>query len=366
MLVSAGIAVPKSKLVHSLDEAAAATSELGGRSVIKAQVPTGKRGKAGGIRTVESPDEAKSAAAEILALDIGGYRVDRLLVEEWVRVIGEFYAAVLNDPASKGPMVLLSTQGGMDIEEIAVAYPDKVVRHAVNIRHGFDEKEALDMVRTLDLGSVEPEKLAALLSSLYRIYREKDAELLEINPLGVMESGDLVALDCKFTLDDAASSRQQELASLGFLDPATEREVRGRELGLCYIELEGSVGVLANGAGLTMTTMDAVRYYGGEPANFLEIGGQAYTKSKPALELLLSNPRVKSLVINFCGAFARTDTMAAGVVSAWEEIKPKVPVAFSIHGTGEDEAIAMVRDRLGYEPYDLMDDAVRAAVEVAP
>jgi succinyl-CoA synthetase beta subunit len=174
-----------------------------------------------------------------------------------------------------------------------------------------------------------------------------------------------VALDCKLVLDDAAVSRQAELAKQGAPEQLTDLEQRGRAIGLRFIELDGAVGVLANGAGLTMTTMDAVRHYGGRPANFLEIGGEAYTQATPALELVLSNPRVRSLVVNFCGAFARTDVMAEGVVKAWETLKPKLPVFFSIHGTGEDEAVKLVRERLGFEPFDLMDDAIKAAVEAA-
>jgi succinyl-CoA synthetase beta subunit len=152
---------------------------------------------------------------------------------------------------------------------------------------------------------------------------------------------------------------------LGSPEKLTALEARAKELGLKFIELDGDVGVLANGAGLTMTSMDAVRHYGGKPANFLEIGGESYTKAKPALELVLANPRVKALLVNFCGAFARTDVMAEGVVNAWQELKPDIPIVFTIHGTGEEEAIAMVKERLGIEPYDLMDDAVRAAVAAA-
>ncbi len=176
--------------------------------------------------------------------------------------------------------------------------------------------------------------------------------------------GALVALDCKLVVDDAAAARQPELAALA----APERRTRSRTgaaHGLRLIELDGDVGVLANGAGLTMTTMDAVRHYGGAPANFLEIGGEAYRLSRPALELVLANPRVKSLVVNFCGAFARTDVMTAGIVEAWQALSPAIPVFFSIHGTGEDEAVALVRERLGLEPFELMDDAVKAAVEAA-
>ena len=193
----------------------------------------------------------------------------------------------------------------------------------------------------------------------------RDAELLEINPLALLADGRVVALDCKFVLDDAALDRQADIAKGGTPGVMTALEKRGAEAGLKLIQLDGNVGVLANGAGLTMTTMDVIRHYGGRPANFLEIGGEAYTKSEIALDLVLSNPGVKSLVINFCGAFARTDVMADGVVKAWAKLKPKVPVFFSIHGTGEEEAVRLVRDELGIEPYDFMEDAIQAAVKAA-
>jgi succinyl-CoA synthetase beta subunit len=180
-----------------------------------------------------------------------------------------------------------------------------------------------------------------------------------------MRDGHFIALDCKLTVDDSALPRQEALARTGSPDKTTDLEARAKALHLKYIELDGEVGVLANGAGLTMTTMDAIRHFGGAPANFMEIGGDSYTKAVPALEIVLDNPKVKALLVNFCGAFARTDVMAEGVVNAWLELKPKIPIVFTIHGTGEDEAIAMVRSRLGIEPVDLMDDAVKAAVAAA-
>jgi succinyl-CoA synthetase beta subunit len=181
----------------------------------------------------------------------------------------------------------------------------------------------------------------------------------------VARDGRLVALDCKLVIDDSALPRHQELAKSGTPELLTPLEARAKALGLKFIELDGSVGVLANGAGLTMTTMDAVRHYGGNPANFMEIGGESYTKAKPALELVLANPRVRCLLVNFCGAFARTDVMTEGVVAAWQALQPDLPIFFTIHGTNEDEAIALVKERLGITPFDLMDDAVKAAVEAA-
>ena len=363
LLDGAGIAVPKSRLVTSAEEASSAAAELGA-CVIKAQVPAGKRGKAGGIRTADTADEAAKAARAILAMEIGGHGVERLLVEERIPIAREFYAAVLSDASAKSPVVLFSTLGGMDIEDAAAKDPRALSRCVVDIREGFGHGEAEQMLAALDLGDGAND-VAKTLAALYRLYRQRDAELIEINPLALTEDGGLVALDCKFTLDDAAIPRQPGIAALGARERLSALEARGRELGLQYIELDGDVGVLANGAGLTMATMDAVRHLGGRPANFLEVGGQAYTLTKSALELALANPRVKSLVVNFCGAFARTDVMTEGVVTAWEELKPTIPVFFSIHGTGEEEAVELLRARLGMEPFDLMDDAISAAIEAA-
>ena len=200
---------------------------------------------------------------------------------------------------------------------------------------------------------------------LYDAYMLNDAELLEINPLIVTGTGGVVALDCKFTLDDSAIKRQEELAAKGAPEKLTALEARGESAGIKYIELDGDVGVLANGAGLTMTTMDVVRHHGGAPANFCEIGGEAYTKAKFALEMVLAKPGIKSLVVNFCGAFARCDVMMEGLLGAWEELKPEIPVFFSIAGTGDEEAIRMLKEKLGMDPLADMSEACKAAVDAA-
>ncbi len=362
LLRAAGIETPRGVLAHNADEAAQAAKQLG-PCVVKAQVAAGKRGKAGGIRLAADPGAARAAANAILGMSIGEHRVERLLVEEQVAFAREMYAAVLDDPASKGPLLLFSAEGGMDIEEIAAKHPDALVRLQADIRTGLDA-ELLDRALPASL-PCDRAALAGLLDRLFRVYVECDAELLEINPLVVAKDGRLVALDCKLVIDDSALPRHQELAKSGTPESLTMLEARAKALDLKFIELDGTVGVLANGAGLTMTTMDAVRHYGGNPANFMEIGGESYTKAKPALELVLANPRVKCLLVNFCGAFARTDVMTKGVVTAWQALQPNLPIFFTIHGTNEDEAIALVKEQLGITPFDLMDDAVKAAVEAA-
>jgi succinyl-CoA synthetase beta subunit len=363
VLVPVGIPVPRSIHCESAEAAAAAFGAIG-PCVVKAQVPTGKRGKAGGIKLANSAEETHSVARTILAMTIDGHEVRSVLIEEQAKIAREFYAAVLNDTANQRPLVLFSIEGGMDIEEVAATRPDALRRHLVNIDLGFSLEMARSLIAGLDLSGAESQ-VAEILVALYRASGSIDAELIEINPLALLADGRVVALDCKLTLDDAAAFRQDELASVAAAEPMTELERSGLEAGLKFIQLDGNVGVLANGAGLTMTTMDVISHFGGRPANFLEIGGEAYTKSEVALRLVLSNPGVKSLIVNFCGAFARTDVMAEGVVKAWQKLKPEVPVFFSIHGTGEDEAVRLVRDGLGLEPYDFMEDAVKAAVEAA-
>ena len=363
VLAPAGIPIPRGVHCESASAARAAFAELG-PCMVKAQVPTGKRGKAGGIRAASSADEAESVAETILALTIDGHAVESVLLEERAVIAREFYAAILTDTAGRCPLVLFSTEGGMDIEEVAATRPEALRRHRVDLDAGFDAADAEALIDGLDLGGAET-KVAGILASLYRVAETVDAELVEVNPLALLADGRVVALDCKLTLDEAAAFRQGDLAPAAAAEPMTPLERDGAAAGLKFIQLDGDVGVLANGAGLTMTTMDVISHCGGRPANFLEIGGEAYTKSETALRLVLSNPGVKSLVVNFCGAFARTDVMAEGVVNAWKRLAPTVPVFFSIHGTGEDEAVRLVREGLGIEPYDLMEDAVQAAVEAA-
>lgn len=362
LLKAQGIAVPDGALVKSADEAARVAEKLG-PCVVKAQVPTGKRGKAGGIALAATPEEARAEAARILELEIAGFPVTSLLVEQQVPIAKEFYAAVLNSSDTKGPLMLFSAEGGMDIEEIAEKHPHALVRLPVDIREGLSASAIEAVLPPID--GVERSALIETLVKLYQAYKQNDAELMEINPLVATREERVIALDCKFSLDDSALRRQQELAKSGAPDRLSALEQRGQDIGFKYIELEGSIGVLSNGAGLTMTTMDAISHYGGAPANFLEIGGNAFVLGKQALEVVLANPRVKSLLINFCGAIARTDVMTGGVLEAWDDVDPRVPVFWSISGTGEDEARAMLKQKLGAAPYPTMDEAVKAAVEAA-
>jgi succinyl-CoA synthetase beta subunit len=350
-------------LCATAEEAAAAARAIG-PAMIKAQVATGKRGKAGGIKRADSPEQAERLAAQILSMHIDGHPVGSVLVEARAEIAREFYLAILPDVATRRLMILLSTEGGVDIEEIAAEKPAALHRIMVDIDQPLSADDVAAFVGSLNLAGAQVQ-LADVIGRLYAAYRQSDAELIEINPLALTRSGRIVALDAKVILDDAALYRHPDLAHAGAAEPLTELERRGLDRQLKYIELDGNIGVLANGAGLTMATMDVIRHFGGKPANFLEIGGEAYTRSAAALDLVLSNPAAMCLVVNFCGAFARTDVMVDGIVQAWKAVRPKVPVFFSVHGTGEVEAVSQIRDELGIEPFDLMEDAIQAAVKVA-
>ena len=363
LLKAAGISVPEGRYAATPEDAAKAQKAIG-PCIVKAQVPTGKRGKAGGIKTADSAEEALAAANAILGMEIAGHRVEGVLIEGLSDIAREFYASVMNDPASKGPLVMFSTEGGMDIEEVAASTPDKLKQTLVDIRVGFDAAAARTLLDGLGLGDAMS-GVADFLVRLYTAYIDNDAELLEVNPLAETADGGLVALDCKFVLDVSAIKRHEDLANRGSPEKLTELEQRGKDAVIKYIELDGDVCVLANGAGLTMTTMDVVRHHGGKPANFCEIGGQAYTKAEMALGMVLDKPGIKSLVVNFCGAFARCEVMMEGLLDAWGELKPDIPVFFSIAGTGDEEAIKMLKDRLGLDPYPDMDAASCAAVDAA-
>ena len=347
ILRAAGLPVPPGRLCHTPAGAAEAARQWGAIAV-KAQVPAGGRGKAGGIRFAETPEAAAAEAEALLGATIAGHRVGAVLVEPRLAIAREAYAAVLADAGTRGPLILFAPAGGVDIETLAASGAAGLRRLPVDILDGPDP---------VALAALAPEipGAAAILAGLYRVWTEQRAELVEVNPMALLEDGGLAIADCKLVPEGSAAA-----------DAAvTPLEARAHALGLTFIELEGEVGVLANGAGLTMATLDMVRHAGGRPANFLEIGGDAYTKARAALEILLSKPGLRSLVVNFCGAYARTDIMAGGVVEAWQALAPSIPVFFSIHGTGEGEAVALVRERLGATPFEHAEAAVRAAVEAA-
>ncbi len=360
LLQDAGVPVPVGVVTDSPQGAARAAVGLG-PVMVKAQVPVGGRGKSGAVKPARNPTEAHAIAAELLGNRLGLHRVSEVLVEERVTVATELYAAVLNHPAGPARRVVLSERGGVDIEDTARTDPGSIRTLDIDPRTGLRPEAARQLAAQTGLDRAAP-AVADVLVRMDRLHRDSDAQLLEVNPLAITDAGDVVALDCKLVIDGAAAVRQPSLAAFAAPEPLTELERAARELGLQFVELDGEVGVLANGAGLTMTTMDVIRHLGGRPANFLEIGGDAYTKARPALEIVLAQRGLRSLVVNFCGAFARTDVMVDGLTEAWTELQPDIPAFFTIDGTGAAEARRMLEERLGLETYPTMDEAITAAI----
>ncbi|MDE0137475.1 MAG: acetate--CoA ligase family protein [bacterium] len=363
LLEDAGIRVPAGTVADSPQGAARAAAGRG-PVMVKAQVPAGGRGKSGGVRPARNPAEAHAVAEDLLGSRIDRHLVTGVLVEERIPVARELYAAVLNHPAGPARRVVLSERGGVDIEVTARTDPGSIRTLDMDPRTGLRPHAARRFVARTGVDAAAP-AVADVLIRMDRLHRDSDAQLLEINPLAITDAGDVVALDCKLVIDGAAAARRLSLAAVAAPEPLTELERAARELGLQFVELDGDMGVLANGAGLTMTTMDVIVHLGGRPANFLEIGGDAYTKARPALELVLRQRGLRSLVVNFCGAFARTDVMVDGLTEAWLELQPDVPAFFAIDGTGATEARRMLQERLGLEPYPTMDEAITAAIRDA-
>ncbi len=351
-----GIAIPKGKMVTTPDEAAAVAKEIKD-VVVKAQILSGKRGKGGGILFASSPKEAKEAAQKILAMTVQGFPVKTLLVEEKIQIDQELYVAITIDGAAKKPVVIASAQGGMDIEDVA---DEHMIKQYIDVSIGLCSYMARDIARKLQLKGHVAKELQRILPLLYRVFLEKDAELVEINPLVV--SGDmLLAADAKITIDDDALFRQKDLP---YVDERTEFEKKAHEIGISYVQLDGNIAVMANGAGITMGTLDTLQYYGGSPANFMDAGGGTGMEgTAKALELLLANdPKV--VFINIFGGITRCDDVANALVQVKHKIGIPVPVVIRLVGTNEELGVEILKQN-GFEAYKSMSEAASKAVELA-
>jgi succinyl-CoA synthetase beta subunit len=342
-----GVAVPKGIMCTAEDSIRDATKELGGdRWVVKAQVHAGGRGKGGGVRVVDSVEEAEKAAKEILEMKLvtaqtgaEGRTVRKVLVEEGVAIQKELYLSMLVDRASNAPVIICSEAGGMDIEEVAAKTPEKVHRETVDPYLGLRAYQTRRIAQALGLKGQTIRQAAKMLASLYRLFGEKDASLVEINPLVVTESGDLIALDAKLQFDDNAMFRHEEILALRDVEEEDPLEAEAGELNLSYIRLDGNIGCMVNGAGLAMATMDLIQYVGGTPANFLDVGGGASASTvEKAFRIILADPRVKAILINIFGGIVRCDRVAQGVVEAASKVDLKVPVVVRLEGTNAEEA----------------------------
>jgi succinyl-CoA synthetase beta subunit len=330
--------IPKGRVATTAAEARHIADELGGRVVIKSQVLVGGRGKAGGIRVAKDANEAEQLAAQILAMEIKGLPVRKVLVDEAAAIEQEIYLAITNDRAAKAPVIIASAAGGIDIEEVAKTNPEKIIRVHINPLVGIKDYQTRDIAAGIDLPREYWKSFNEILKGLWECYNSNDATLAEINPLIISKDKHLVALDGKMMIDDNALFRHPNLAEMRDTDEDAPSEVEARKYGLTFIKLDGNIGCMVNGAGLAMASMDILKYFGGEPANFLDIGGGAGAeKVVAALRIILSDPNVKAILLNIFGGITRCDEVARGILTAIAEVKPKIPMVVRLVGTNAEE-----------------------------
>ncbi len=360
-----GIPIPKGRVATTASEAKAIAEELGGRVVIKAQVLVGGRGKAGGVKLAKDPAEAQQLATRILAMEIKGLAVRKVLVDEAAAIDTEIYFSITNDRAARKPVMIASAAGGMEIEEVAVKSPEKICKVHIDPLLGLRDYQARDIAASIDLPRDHWKEFGTIAASLWRAYTDNDATLAEINPLVITVDRHLVAVDGKMIIDDNALYRHSDLADMRDIDVEAPAETEARKYGLTYIKLDGDIGCMVNGAGLAMTSMDIVKLFGGEPANFLDIGGGASAdKVAAAMRIILGDPNVKAILLNIFGGITRGDEVAHGILEATRQIKPKVPIVVRLVGTNAEEGQKLLADAHMITA-DTLADAARKAVEAA-
>jgi succinyl-CoA synthetase beta subunit len=360
-----GIPTPKGQVAQTPDEAYRIASELEGHVVVKAQVHVGGRGKAGGISVVKSPEEAKEAASRILGMNIKGLTVRKVLVEQAVEAEDEYYLGVTIDRSRKAIVIIASSEGGVDIEEVAAKTPEKISKVRSTPKEGFMPWQARALALSAGFDRRCIPQVGAYFSYLFRLFVENDAELAEINPLMLTEDGRVIAADAKITLDDNALFRHSEYAELWEAESDDPLEQEARRRGLTYVKLNGDIGVIGNGAGLVMATIDAIKAEGGEAANFLDIGGGARAEVvQNALELILMDKDVKAILINVFGGITRCDEVAQGLIKAIESVDLDLPVVVRLVGTREKEGRALLSGT-SVVTADTMVDAAKRIVAIA-
>jgi succinyl-CoA synthetase beta subunit len=360
-----GIPIPQGKLAMSPDEAFQIAKEIGGLVVIKAQVLVGGRGKAGGIKLAKSPEEARQRAGEILGMDVKGLTVKKVLVDPAAEIEQEIYLGVTTDRSARKPVIIASAEGGIDIEQVAAATPEKIIRQHVDPFLGVREYQARNLALEIGLARAHWKAFTKIAQGLFRCYMDSDASLAEINPLIVTGNDELLAIDGKMVIDDNALFRRPELAEMRDLDEEAPAEIQARQAGLSYVKLDGEIGCMVNGAGLAMATMDMTKLFGGSPANFLDIGGGAQAdKVAAALRIILADPNVKSVLFNIFGGITRCDEVARGILAALEEIETDVPMVVRLVGTNEEEGRALLADA-DMQTAATLAEAAETAVEAA-
>jgi succinyl-CoA synthetase beta subunit len=360
-----GIPMPDAEVLTTPAAAQAAAARLGGTVVVKAQVHAGGRGKAGGVKLAKTPADAELAASKILGMQIKGLTVHKVLVAPAADIASESYVGIIVDRASQRPVLMVSAAGGIDIEEVAAKTPEKIHRLAIDPRYGLLSHQALALGFVLYSDVAQARAAADIMQRLYRAVYEVGASLAEINPLVTTPAGKVLALDAKIVIDDNELERRPEIAALRDATAEDPSEVQAREAGLTFIKLEGSVGCCVNGAGLAMATMDLVKYYGGEPANFLDIGGSSNPqKVVNALRIITADPHVKAILFNIFGGITRCDDVANGIVAATKQFPLPVPIVIRLTGTNEALAVQILTGA-GFSALTDMDEAVKQAVAIA-
>jgi len=365
LLKAAGVPVPDGDVASTPDEVESIARRLGQPVVVKAQVHTGGRGKAGGVKLAATAAEARQHGEAILGMTIKGLTVEKVLVAPAAEIVSESYVGIIMDRETQRPVFMVSPAGGVDIEEVAATTPERITRLAVDPRYGLLPHQALGLAFQLYDSFAQVRAAARILQQLYDVFVSNGASLAEINPLVTTPAGEVVALDAKITIDDNELDRRPDLAALRDLSAEDPSEVEARNAGLSFIKLDGNVGCVVNGAGLAMATMDLVKYYGGEPANFLDIGGSSNPeKVINALKIITRDPSVRAILFNIFGGITRTDDVANGIVAATRAFTVPVPVVIRLTGTNEAEAITIL-EAAGMTALNDMDEAVERVVTLA-
>ena len=361
-----GVPIPKGQVASDAVRVKEIAKELGGRVVVKSQVLVGGRGKAGGIRLAKTPQEAEEIASQILAMEIKGLPVRKVLVDEAAHIEKEIYLGITNDRAVRKPVMMASAAGGVEIEEVARTTPEKIIKVHIDPLLGIKDYQTRDIALGIELPREYWKAFSQIAFGLWRAYLESDATLAEINPLVITDDKKLVALDGKMVLDDNALFRHPDLVELRDLDAEVQSEIEARKYGLTFIKLGGNIGCMVNGAGLAMTTMDIIKLFGGEPANFLDIGGGAGAdKVAAAMRIILSDPNVKAILFNIFGGITRCDEVARGILTALEEVKPNVPMIVRLVGTNAEEGRKLLSQAKMITAETLVEAAKKAVAAVA-
>jgi succinyl-CoA synthetase beta subunit len=360
-----GIPVQPGKVASTPEEAEAIAREFGEPVVIKAQVYVGGRGKAGGIQFGDTPELARAAAQKVLGMDIKGLTVKKVLVTPKIEIAEEYYLGVALDRANQAPVAIVSAAGGVDIEQVAEEAPEKIIRKVIDVRWGLLPLDARNMLAEAGVPHMVVAKGGAILSALARAFMETDANLAEINPLALTKDGQVMAADAKIVIDDNALPRQQEYAAWAEPEEANPLEYQAKAEGLTYVKLDGDVGIIGNGAGLVMTTLDMVARAGGKPANFLDIGGGAKAEvMKKALLFVARDPQVKGILVNIFGGITRGEEVAKGIIMAQAELPKGMPIVARLSGTGEAEGRALLADAGLTWGTDMRDGAEKIVAEI--